>query len=429
MPRSLSNREASRPLRRPPWFRLLVGLIAIVVLTGSAIGLSLWWEDRPLRAIEHALERKEFTLALDLANDHLKESPNRFQALDQKARALAGLDRWAEAGRLFDRIGADSFASQRAWSQALLHEQRWTEALPLLTRLHGLSPEDGDILHELCACEAQLGYFDESVAAAERLTQLPGHDRRGRLLLGMLHYKRGNNRLAIEAWQPLIEQQSDLSDLQTPAAEFLTAYGRALLDDGRPAEARGPLERSAGLDPTSEARNALAEACDALGDRARAVALWEQVVSRNPDDRTAREGLAQAALENKSPSEAERWLEPLLLRDDLHSSTAFLAQRAATIAGNKEAATRWAARADSLRKREKKITALEQGLRETPRSFWSRCVRAHRFARDGNFLQALVLTEDLLKQKPNEPFVRQLADAIRNHTPLPPLELIPLEQF
>src|SRR5436190_17506960 len=203
-----------RPLRRPPWVRVLVGLVAIVVFTASAIGLSLWWEDRPLRAIEQALDRKDFPQALELAHDDLKVSPNHFPALDQKARALAGLERWTEAGRLFDRIGADSFASQRAWAQSLLHEQRWTEALPLLTRLNELSPDDGDILHELCACQGQLGYFDESIQAAERLTKMPGHDRRGRLLLGMLHYKRGNNRLAIQAWRPLLEQQSDLSDLQ-----------------------------------------------------------------------------------------------------------------------------------------------------------------------------------------------------------------------
>jgi tetratricopeptide (TPR) repeat protein len=186
---------------------------------------------------------------------------------------------------------------------------------------------------------------------------------------------------------------------------------------------------SVGLDPASEALDALAEACDGLGDRARAVSAWEQAVSRSPDDRAAREGLARGALENKSSQQAQHWLEPLLSRDDLQSSTAFLAQRAATIAGDKETAAGWAARANSLREREKKLGALEQTLRESPRSFWSRCVRAHHFATDGNLPQALILTEELLKQRPDEAFVRELTDAIRNHKQLPALETIPLKQF
>jgi hypothetical protein len=113
-----------------------MGLACVVVCTGVAIGLALWWEDRPLRVIEQSLVRKDFALALDQINAYLKEFPSHSLALDQKARALAGLERWADAELLFERIGAESLASQRAWSQALFHEQRWTEAQPLLSLLH-----------------------------------------------------------------------------------------------------------------------------------------------------------------------------------------------------------------------------------------------------------------------------------------------------
>jgi Flp pilus assembly protein TadD len=245
----------------------------------------------------------------------------------------------------------------------------------------------------------------------------------------MLHYKRFNNRWAIQAWRPLIDQDSDLSDLETPPAVLLLGYGRALLDDGRPAEALGQLERAVRLDSTDDARNALAEACNSLGDCPRAVALWKQVVERNSANRPAREGLAQAALEERAPVEARRWLEPLLSQNDLHSSTAFLAQRAARMAGDKEAAALWTARANVLREREIRIRNLEQSLRDSPRSFSSRCVHAHRFASEGNLSQALVLAEDLLTERPDDPFVSQLTDAIHNHGPLPPLESIPFEQF
>src|SRR5262249_46332425 len=153
--------------------------------------------DRPLREIDRALDQKQYEQALRLASAYLTKVPDRTQALEQKARALVGLGQWTEAGRLFDVIGADSQPGQRAWSQCLLHDERWSAALVLLKRLRMLSPDDPDLLHELAACFAKLGYLDESVEAAERMQKCPGQETRARLLLGMLHYKRGNNRLAI----------------------------------------------------------------------------------------------------------------------------------------------------------------------------------------------------------------------------------------
>src|SRR5213078_2730388 len=95
--------------------------------------------------------------ALALANAYLASFPDRSRALELKARALAGLARWPEAARVFDKIGAEQPAGQRAWSLSLLHTQRWSEALPLLIELHEQRPLDADILHELAACYSQLG--------------------------------------------------------------------------------------------------------------------------------------------------------------------------------------------------------------------------------------------------------------------------------
>ncbi|MGE5191412.1 MAG: tetratricopeptide repeat protein, partial [Deltaproteobacteria bacterium] len=410
-------------------WRLLRGVVIVVVLTAATIGAAVWWEDRPVREIERVLDHREFEQALRLANVYLAQYPEHSDVLDQKARALAGLGRWSEAGVIFDRLGAGSPASQRAWSQVLLHQERWSNALPLLRRLNERSADDPDLLHELSACEAKLGHFNESIAAAEHLIRLPGHENRGRLLLGMLHFKRGNNRLAIQAWRPMLDGNPEAADLQVTPAEFFAALGRAMLDDGNAAEARPYLERSVRLDPTPDARNALAEACEQLGDTAEAIVLWREVIAGSPQDRVAREGLAQAALEKRDAVEARLWLEPLLARNELKSSTAYLMQRAALLTGENDEATRWDERARALRKREKKMNALDQALRESPQSFWSRAVRAHRFASEGNAREALLLAQELLRQQPDQPFVRQLCDALQNHAPLPSLDLIPYEQF
>jgi tetratricopeptide (TPR) repeat protein len=420
--------RAARRIRRPSWVSLVRGLIIVTLLTCGAIAFVLWWEDRPLEAIEQALVRKDFQVAIDLADSYLKEYPRRSLAIEQKGRALAGLGRWEEAGQLFDRFGAESPAARRAWSQALLHAERWTEALPLLTFLSASSPHDGDLLHELAACQARLGYFPESIQSAQRLVELPGNDRRGRLLLGMLQYRHGNNRLALEAWQPLLEHDPERGDLQVTGAELRFAAGRAMLNDGRPGDALLQLKRAVELDPSADACNALAETDEGLGMRDAAVALWRRVLDLYPESQSAREGLARDALERRSPEEARRWLEPLLVRNDLRSSTAFLAQRAARLGGDRDEATKWETRANALRSEERHRDALDQLVRDAPQAFWSRCVRAHRFASEGNLIQALILTEELFSQQPDEPFIREMADALRRQKPLPSLDRIPVEQ-
>jgi tetratricopeptide (TPR) repeat protein len=404
-------------------------LAVIVVSTAAAIAGLLWWSDRPNREIERALNHRDFELALRLATSHLGESPDNSRTLDQKARALVGLGMWSEAERLFEQIGAESAASQKAWSQALLHQERWSEAVALLTRLNDIDPDDPELLHELAVCQSKLGFFDEALKAAERLMRVPGREATGRVLLGTLQFQRGNNRLAIEAWQPILEHNPEATGLQLTAAEFLAGLGRALLEEGHADEARRQLERAVQLDPAGGGRNDLAEACEQLGDVPRAVALWRVSVARSPGDRTAREGLARTALEKGDADEAREWLEPLLRAADLQSSTAYLMQRAERLRGDKAAAAEWSERVQNLRKREKKMNALDQALRESPRSFWSRAVRAHRFASDGNTHQALLLTTELLKQQPDQPFVQQLDEALRNREPLPSLDLIPYEQF
>jgi tetratricopeptide (TPR) repeat protein len=430
---SISSPDAPQAPRRrkrhPPWVRLVFALTAILLVTGGAISIMVWWEDRPIRQIEAALGRKDYQRALELVDRFLKQSPDQSRALEQKARALAGLGRWNEAERMFELNGVISLESRRAWAEALLHQQRWTEALPLLVEVSREAPDNADVLHELAACQGQLGYFEEAVAAAEKLSKMRSHERQGLLLLGMLQYRRGNNRLAIQAWTPLFESSQPLNDLQSTEAELREAMGRALLDDGRPAEALPHLEQACLDEVSDDTWLALADTRDSLGNRAGAVEIWKKIVEHDPNSRQAREGLARDALERRAPQEALEWLRPLLERDKLiRSSTAHLAQRAANLAGDKETAAKWDQRAKSLREQERRTAALEQTLRESPRSFWSRCIRAHRFATDGNRPQALLLARELLLQRPDEEFVQKLVASLERDAPLPKLDEIPLQK-
>ena len=430
MSKPVDNQPQRRSRRRSPWVRMVVALTAIVVTSAGAIGLVLWWDDQPIREIEAALAKKEYQKALETVDQFLKESPNQTRALELKARALAGLGRWNDAERMFELSGVVSLEGQRAWAQALLFQERWTEALPLLAEVYRQSPKDADVLHELAACQGQLGYFDEAVANAEKLSKTRGHERTGSLLLGFLQHRRGNNRLAIQAWTPLFEEeQPRFDDLQNTEAELRELMGESLLDDGRPAEALPHLERAVSDESSDEVWLSLADARDSVGNREGAVEIWKKIIERSPRSRPALEGLARAALERRAPQEAKQWLAPLLERDHLiRSSTAHLAQRTATMLGDKETAAQWDQRAKTLREQERRMSTLEQTLREAPRSFWSRCIRAHRFATDGNRQQALLLARELLAQKPDEAFVQKLVAALENQQTLPSLDEIPLQK-
>lgn len=408
------------------WLR---NLVLIAAVTGGGMALLLWWEDRPLRGIESSLAQKDFARALEQADVYLREFPARSRALQLKARALAGLERWGDAAQIFEAVGGDDPESQRAWSLALLHLKHWSEALPLLIELRKHRPDDPEILHELAACHGQLGEYDAGIEVARELSRFPEYVDRGRLLLGTLHERRGNHRLAVESWQSILESNPDAANLQIPPAEFLSAYGRALLSDGRAEEARIALDRSLQMETTSETAAALGDACEQTGDADRAQSLWKSALARDPGNLKARNGLARAALEQNAPAEALKWLSPVAKRDDLSSATAYLFQRSLTLLGNRDEAAAWESRVARLRDQEQRLSTIEQGLQVAPDAFWSRAVRAHRFASQGNLRQAAVLIERLLKERPDEPFVRQLAESLETKTPLPSFDLIPMKLF
>ena len=429
---SLPSLAPRRP-RQVGWKRGLWSLTAVILLTAVGLVLILWWEDLPLREVEVSLNARDFPQALRLVNGYLREHSGRTRALDLKARALVGLQRWQEVTRVYDRIGTDTAEGQRAWSQALLHQQRWTAALPLLQHLHELAPCDPDILHELAACHGQLGDFDEAIECAARLTRVAGHETRGGLLLGMLYNNHGDYRFATAAWKAILERDPDAQGLQVSAAEFFLAFGRVLLRDGHPDEARAALERSVMLHPGAAAQVALAETWEQSGDVDLAVTYWQAAVRSDPPNREAREGLARIALERHAAGDAVQWLAPIARGDEVQSSTAYLLQRAHRMRGSRDEADAWAETTEKLRMQERRTRLMDDVLREKPRSDWAQAIRAYRYARQGNAAQAAALIDALQRAAPRaffeQPFVRELLLAVHGNGPLPSLDSVPIKQF
>lgn len=426
-----------RPVRRgSPIRRLLSVLIGIPVITGGLLLGWLWWAERPLKAIERSLTQGDFRTALERVDTYLKVDPASSRALDLKAQALVGMRRFPDALAIYERIGSDTVTGQRAWGEALLRMQRWTDALPLLRQVHQKDPTNANVTHELSACAMQAGEFEEAVRLADELAQLPGHRERGLLLVGVLHSNHGNYRLASQAFGQLLESNPDGAGLQILPEELFQGMGQACLNDGKPEEAIRHLTRSIELRPTAERYSFLGEAWELQGDLTQAGDAWKKGIALDPDLARAREGLARVALDERQPQQAIDWLQPLSVPNKLTSAIAHTLKRANSLLGDKEAADHWDAEETRLREAEERKRALDDVVKQAPQSFWALALRAHKFASDGNLRQAATLlqtVDGMRKQKPGgyqdpQRFLDLLIDSVQSGSPLPSLDLVPLER-
>lgn len=432
-----SNLRPTPPARQGRrWPRMLRTLLVILAVTIASLWGYLWLAERPLKGVERALRQRNYSFALQQAEAFLKANPASSRALDLKAQALVGLQRFRDALVIYERIGTDTPPGQRAWAEALLREKRWSDALPLLIELNRQTPEDPEILHELSACSMQSGDFDSAIQHATRLSELPDHAERGGLLLGVLQANHGNHRRAAEAFSALLRNNPQAQGLQILPEELFQGLGQALLGDGQAEPAIQRLQQAIACRPTAERHALLGDAAELAGDLEQARSAWQASLDLDPNESRAREGLARLALDERQPTRVVELLEPVADADRLTSTMAHLLKRACQQLEQPEQVDRWDAEETRLRDSEERRRALEDLVRQSPKSFWSIAVRAHRFASEGNLYQASILAETLLgirREKPDsypDPgrFVDQLVASLEQGESLPSLDLIPLDR-
>lgn len=402
--------------------------IGIAVIAGASWG-AVWWEERPLVEVERLLVEKDSWAALSKADRFLRNHPDHGRATALKARALLQLGRADEAARLFDQVGAATDDDMRDCSKAYLMQERWVQALPVLEYLVLLHPDDPDLLHELSACRAKLGRYDDALEAATRFASIAGHEARGQLLIGTLERERSNDTRACEAWARVVEIAPDGQNLQIPADEFFLQYGTALFTSGKPAAAVERLRQSIQFKSTAQARETLGQALSQLGKTAEAEQEWRLAISDHSFSESARQGLAELAMRQSDFRQALELLQPLADSSQLSSSSAFLIQRAYMMSGDKAAAGSWKEKQETIRKREELEHSVDQVLIEAPGTIWGQALRCYRLAQQGNWDQAEILLSPLLTDSDLHPFIAALGGAIRDRGPLPDLSGIPLKLY
>jgi tetratricopeptide (TPR) repeat protein len=401
-------------------------LVAIGLLTGLLLAGVLWWQERQLSLAASALEEGKPQYALYLVTRFLEGRPDHVRARALQGRVLVELGHIDRAIEVFDRIGPATVEDLYAFARAYMLREEWSSAVPVLTRVQQLRPDDVDVSYELASCQMRLGMYHDSLRNANRFAEAPGNSARGQVLIGSIHGLMRSDFLAEKAFQRVLQEEPEGKNLQLPAAEFFLRYGRVLLNLGKPREAIQMLKQCVARQQIAEAFVLLGDAASQLGESQNAESAWKMAIQVEPTNQSARISLANAALLARDGNQALRWLEPLRDHKFLSSAECYLFQRTYTLLGDTGQATAWQARTDALRKEESILSAIDNFITSNPESFWSRAARAHHFAAEKNWPQAELLVSKLIEETPGEPFIIELADAIRRRSKLPELTRIPV---
>jgi tetratricopeptide (TPR) repeat protein len=421
----------SRKFKRRARFRRTATFIALLLTAAATIPTLLWWQERPLRQAEALLNSKQPDApqqALRIVDDWLKLHSGNSAAIALRARILVRLGQPAETLRLLQQVGADRIEEMQAWTEACLLLERWTSALPVLEYLAKLQPDNPDTLHQLAACRAKLGRYDDAVAAARDFAKLRDCHARGYTLIGMLERDRANYQKCVEAWDELLRKHPDATGLQVTPAELFLEYGKALLQLGRSKDAAAALQKSTSLQVSADASAYLGKALASSGQAAAAETAWKDAVQLNPDSRIAREGLAELAMQQSRFEQALNWLTPLANSPNLTSSTAFLLQRVHTLLKQPAEAAIWKERINLLKRKEDARIQMEQVIFTSPDSLWGQVFQAWFLAEQKNPDQAKTLLAKFVDED-SHPFIVKLWSALQNGAPPPGLEEVPMQTF
>ena len=400
---------------------------------GSAAGIFgvFWWQERPLRQAESLLisgTSEGPAQALKILDEWLKSNGDSSAGKALRARILVRLGDPAEALRLLQQVGADKVEEMQAWTEACLLLERWTSALPVLEYLKNLQPNNPDVLHQLSACRAKLGRYDEAVAAARLFADLPDCAARGQALIGMLERDRANYQKCVDAWDALLKIQPDATGLQVTPAELFLEYGKALLQLGRGDDAVRALQKSQSLQASADSAAFLGKAFAASGRQTEAEAAWKVALQLNPESRLAREGLAELALQEARFADALELLSPLENSPNLRSSTAFLLQRTHALLKQPEKAVVWKDRITQLNREEDARIQMEQVIFTSPDSLWGQVFQAWHLAEQQNPEQASQLLYPYVRED-SHPFIRKLWTAIEQGSAIPGLNEVPMDVY
>jgi Flp pilus assembly protein TadD len=318
-------------------------------------------------------------------------NPNDRDSRLAAASLAVQLERPQEAEQLVLNMSQDDPSIRLLRGRIQMQKGDGPGALTLLEPLQAKHPQGMDLEVRRSLAEAYL-LANRPADAVKTLTGKAGNHPALVLLLGRAQHRAGNAQAALATLKPLADKlppdPSTLGDPR-PAAGIAVEYGSLLLEGGRAAEALPVLEKATRLYPTSrDAWQALAKAYDAAGRKAEAAKARTQAeqialaAARPPAQPQAAAPRAPAAA--PVPAPGPRQPPPAAgpaLSPDMQEAISLASQNRLAEA----------------------LTQVRKVLAQAPNSPPARALELRLLLRLDRADEALRITEEMLRKRPNDP--------------------------
>jgi tetratricopeptide (TPR) repeat protein len=232
--------------------------VAAAVLIG--VGLPLWWawprlSAGPLAKGHAAYARGDWAAAADLARARLRVAEADPEALRLLARATTRLGRDRTALAIYSRMGRRAMTAEDLllFGDAQSRSGKLDAAIETWRAALDVAPDHPEVLERLARALAYEGRLDEAAQVAARLARQPGWEVRGDFQLGVLRADLDDPVGTAAKLLQALKRDPTAAGAGAPAERFRKLLAHALLQLGRPAEAREQLRRVLATGPDQEA--------------------------------------------------------------------------------------------------------------------------------------------------------------------------------
>jgi tetratricopeptide (TPR) repeat protein len=257
--------------------RVGVGLVATVLAALGWLAAGRVRARAPMDRPDSAYARGDWRGAAAGARAALQLRRDDRAALRLLARSAARLGRDDSAEAIYRRLGVAAMQAEDLFllGRGLLRRGQVAPALAALGAARDADPDHPETLEALARHDIEAHRPIEATEAAERLARVPGWEARGAVLVGRLRLDAYDPAGAAAALADALRRDPELRGADCAPEEARKLRARALLQDGRPVEARRLFSAESPEPADPEVSWLLSRARLQEGDRAGAVAALE----------------------------------------------------------------------------------------------------------------------------------------------------------
>lgn len=303
------------------------GRTILIAVVSAAAGATVGWFAHLKTAsyaktaeASEALRQGKPELALRLAMMQLQKSDGSdMEAQRIVARSLAGLQKWSEAVKAFEQSLFTASEDYYLHAKSLFLLKRPLESLAVVQQGLAAHPADPSLIELEARVLGIVQRTKDALAAAERLSAMPGKEVTGRLLSGMIHYEANNYLHAAEALRSALKASPDLSgqsaDFPATTVDVVNEMIAASLVSGAAAAEAGEFAAAAyRVKPNGGRAFLAAQAAKARGDARDASGWLERLFQHQTDHWEGRLMQVELLLDLKRIEEAADLFEKLTKR-------------------------------------------------------------------------------------------------------------------